>query len=371
MKQHIFIQTYSKQILQENLNNLASSSAIKSVLCFITEAEQFDLEELNHILQTFEKPILGGIFPEVVCESERKKTGILLIGLSFSIQTTLLRLDSGVADIQLELQFLLRDLEQEPSSLLLFVDAFSPFKHKALDEIYNFFGLTLSYLGGGAGSLRFEQRPCVLTNSGLVQNAFAIGITTKKLFPGVAHGWKPISEPIKVTKAKNSIVASLNWNPAFDYYKTIVEQHSGLRFTDSNFFDIAKSYPVGISKLQSEFIVRDPIQLVDEQSIKFVDEIQEGEFVHILYGKKEWLLEGAKEARKKALKKWPKLADVSGLFLIDCISRVLYMKDDFQLEMNVLATDNRLNGILSIGEIANCGEYYLQMYNKTIALTAL
>ena len=159
MKQHLYIQTYSKQILQESLETLSSSATIKSVLCFITEAEQFEIEELNHLLQTFQKPIIGGIFPEVICESDRKKTGILLIGLSFSIQTKLLRLDSGIADIHLELQFLIRDLQEEPSSLLIFADAFAPLKHKALDQIYNFFGLTLSYLGGGAGSLSFKQRP--------------------------------------------------------------------------------------------------------------------------------------------------------------------------------------------------------------------
>jgi hypothetical protein len=57
--------------------------------------------------------------------------------------------------------------------------------------------------------------------------------------------------------------------------------------------------------------------------------------------------------------------DQENLF-IDCISRVLFMREDFNKELAILNRNQPINGILSIGEIANPGSSNLALFNKTV-----
>jgi hypothetical protein len=44
------------------------------------------------------------------------------------------------------------------------------------------------------------------------------------------------------------------------------------------------------------------------------------------------------------------------------------MGDAFQNEIAQIQGNEELNGILSLGEIANSGDTYLEIYNKTVVL---
>lgn len=371
MKVTKYLPTSSTEELKKALVLLESDSSVKSVLLFIADNQEVKYDHLNEVLHSLSKPIIGGVFPELIFNNDRKQFGMLLIGLSFKMKTLLVPIHDDLDSLSLKLQIFNQKLSFESNSLFLFVDAFSNNKSRTIEEIYNFYGITLSYLGGGAGSLNLKSKPCVLTNDGILSNAFALAVTDKQLRPGVAHGWKPISEPIKVSKSEGNIIKSLNWQPAFKLYKEIVENHSGKSFDHLPFFELAKSYPLGISKLQAELVVRDPLMLQNETELVIVDDVPEGEFVHVLHGNMDYLLEGAQTASKQAWINRDKDKDLNIIFCIDCISRVLYMNEDFQKEINMLSKELPVHGILSIGEIANTGESFLEMFNKTVVVTAV
>lgn len=58
--------------------------------------------------------------------------------------------------------------------------------------------------------------------------------------------------------------------------------------------------------------------------------------------------------------------------LIDCISRALFLEDEFDREIEAVYQENvPLIGALSMGEIANNGKDYLELYNKTCVVGIL
>ena len=138
-------------------------------------------------------------------------------------------------------------------------------------------------------------------------------------------------------------------------------------FQKDKFFEIAKAFPFGIRKIDSEFIVRDPLFIGEESSLICVGEVEKGSYVDILTGNKNMLISAVKKATNTALNE-KKDGPVNFIFFIDCISRVLFLGDDFESEIREVhkyAPDIHLIGALTIGEIANNGKDYLEFYNKT------
>lgn len=349
------------------LYEVAASKEVGSVLVCIADGSNVEPEKARVMLADIEKPIIGGIFPELIADGQRRTEGILIVGLSYGMQTEVVDLSTHQADdLQERTQQLFRGQDLLDKSLIVLVDAFADEKPAFIEQLYNHFGIMLNYFGGGAGSLSFVRKPVVFTNSGVYENAAVLALIDKELPLGVAHGWEPISESLKVTQTDGKKVISLNWEPAFEVYKRIVEEHSGKKFNDKNFFDIAKSYPLGMAKLEAETVVRDPIAHEGPVMV-IVDEVPEGEFVQVMHAKMSGLIKGAEKARNKALEK----GMGTNPFCVDCISRVLFMQDEFSQEIEQLAPSGTLNGVLSIGEIANSGDNFLEIYNKTVVVTQL
>ena len=161
-------------------------------------------------------------------------------------------------------------------------------------------------------------------------------------------------------------IKSINWKPAFEVYKEIVESHSAMKFNHNNFFDIAKSYPFGISKMDEEKVVRDPFK-VTNNTIYFIDNIQEGAYVEVLHGNIASLLKGSEKALKNAFLNNAIDNNYSNTFCVDCISRVLYLNNNLQQELDIVSKNSNVSGIFSIGEIANY-DSILEIYNKTIVI---
>ena len=352
--------------LKYHLSNYENDKSIKSVLFFMADDQHYNNEELTPILKNIKKPIIGGIFPELIFKGKRQITGVLLIPLQFELNTQIIKLSDSSESILKQLETKQKDSVDASSSLFVFYDALSENKSDFIENLFNFFGVNPTYIGGGAGSLNFNSFPCIINNYGLHKNAAVIGWTNNKIAIGAAHGWESISTPLKVTKTFKNKIIEINWKPAFEAYKEIVELHSKKTFNPSNFFKIAKSYPLGISKIDAEKVVRDPFKTFDNK-LYLIDIVHEGEYIEILNGNTQSLLKSALTATEKAFSNSPK-SEIKTTFCLDCISRALYMQDSFNMELDVIGEKAATSGILSIGEIANSGEAVLEIFNKTIVI---
>lgn len=352
--------------LVEMLTELASDTQVGTILLLAGDDNAWTPGDVDEHLRNTTKPLLGGIFPRILHEQECLTRGTITIGLPCLAHITVIESLSGNDrdfESDLDKAFSTQTIEHA-KTMFVFVDGFAAHISALIDSLYNQFGLDINYLGGGAGSLSLKAKPCVISNQGLTQDSAVLALTDLLSGIGVAHGWLPISDAFKVTEVEGNVIHSLDWRPAYQVYRETVEAHSGLRFQDDNFFSIAKAYPFGIAKLGAEMVVRDPLMRKGD-ALVCVGEVARGSYVHILNGNEASLLVAASQARglaESAMGSTP----AHGRLFVDCISRVLFLEDRFHHELDAVS-DGQLPmvGALTIGEIANSGQDYLEFYNKT------
>lgn len=347
------------------LEVLTEKKDVKSIMILACDGNGYNSSELDPILTNCPKQIFGGIFPQILYSRERLSKGVIAVGFPFLTETCILK-DISPAGRQFsdEIDSVFTDADPSAQTLFVFIDGLAKRIDCLIGDIYNHFGSFPNYIGGGAGSLSLKQIPCVITNDGLIPDSAVLALVDKKSAVGVSHGWHPVSSALKVTEAELNTVISLDWRPAFDVYREIVEMHSGHSFSKTPFFDLAKSYPLGIAKLEAEMVVRDPI-IEESGQLICVGEVPTGSLIHIMHGDIESLVAGAAKARQLAIQSEFAGERVNAMFFADCISRVLFMESSFDREIAAVEYGVPLFGALTIGEIANNGDACLEFLNKT------
>lgn len=353
------------------IDSVAKKEQVKSILILACDENGYTPETVNGILKKVTVPLFGGIFPQIILEKENLKKGCIVAGLSNEAH---IQVVSGLSDEKIDYESILEEKTHwaDAKTMFVLVDGLATRISALIDSLFNVLGLEFNYIGGGAGSLSFKQKPCLFTNEGLIQDSAVLATLNVECGVGVGHGWSEVGGPFKVTESDRNIIHTLDWRPAFQVYKEVVEQHSGKKFTDNNFFEISKSYPFGINKLGAERIVRDPFMIGEDNSLICVGEVPQEFYVHILTGDLNSLVNAAQGAMELAENTYAGTKKDRTTLFIDCISRVLFLEDNFTYELE--AVHNRkmpVIGALTLGEIANNKKDYLEFYNKTSVVGVL
>ena len=225
--------------------------------------------------------------------------------------------------------------------------------------------------------MSLQLQPCILTNEGLLEDAAAICIIDNPIQLSVQHGWQKLKGPFIATKAEKNVIHQLNWQNAFEVYKQIVDDDSGLTIEQDNFFDIAKNYPFGMEVAGEEAIVRDPIMVGDNGELICVGDVNTNTVLAILKGETDELIAFAQKVAAD-IQEIVLNETISSIFVVDCISRTLFLQDAFHRELETLKAtlmdeqneELLLTGILSLGEISSRGNSPIYFYNKTLVLGA-
>lgn len=355
--------------LEEAVGEVAASDGVRSAIILLGEQDAPPVRELDGMLARAPLPVIGGIFPSVVFDQRRSDQGAVVVGLSAELDTVLVEhLSEDEAAVRATLADHLDAGALADPTIMVFADATSEHVDGLLEGLFDRLGLLGSYLGGGAGSLSFQRQPCVFDNRGLRSDAAVIGVLDLPSCVGVAHGWRPVGNPLQITASSGRTVHELDHTPAAERYTQLVESHAGQHLDWTDFAAVAASYPLGIVKLDDEVVVRDPIAR-EGDSLLCVGEIPQGAFVHLLHGDEEGLLAAAAAAAGQ-LGGCPG-AGTEVTLLLDCISRALFLGDRFGTELETVARDRPVVGALTIGEVCSAGDRFLELYNKTIVLGSL
>ncbi len=352
----------------EIVNLISQHAKDEAVLISIGEHTEVDINELIIALNSVNLKFIGGLFPKVVHENSILEKGIVINRLH-NVEN--LFLVHNVSKKEYRIPQVNFD-KNEPYSLFTYVDGLTSNISYYLSELYETYGMRTNYFGGGAGSLTLEQKPCVFSNEGFYQDAAVFCVMRMQSQIGVRHGWNKVAGPFIVTKAEGNIIKEINWENPFKVYKEVVELHANKQFTNNNFFDIAKGYPFGIVKDNAECIVRDPLMVNDLGEIICVGELEDNTLVDILNGNENSLIQASKLAAEESLEQ---AISPTKAIIIDCISRVLFLEDNFDQELNAITQTIKekhpnisISGALTLGEISSYGEGFLDFYNKTVVV---
>lgn len=348
------------------LADAALSNGAESLILLACDNNECQPEQFDSWLNGLKVPICGGVFPQLIHNSKNHHLGYVVVGLPAK---TIIYNIPGLSDSDADFTALLDAAlgsDEPPQSILVLVDGLASQIGELLDAVYDKLGSEPVYIGGGAGSLSFQSKPCLFSNQGMLEGYAQLTTLPWAFNLGVEHGWEKFAGPFVITDSTRNEIHSLDYQPAFDVYRKLVEDDCGHTFSDDNFFDIAKAYPFGLEKPDGSILVRDPINQ-SNKNLHCVGEVPSNSIVYLLKGKSANLIKAAaKGASAIPSGKGPAI-------LADCISRVLFLEDDFQIELDVVeqALGGRpLIGMLTLGEIANGGDYCLEFYNKTFVLAA-
>lgn len=258
------------------------------------------------------------------------------------------------------------------ASLLLFADGLS----RHLDDFVDALGGAVrdrDVLGTGVGTKDFRPVPVVFDAAGLRADAALLVGTGLRLRIAARHGWEPIHGPLVVTRAEGNVLHELNGEPAFNVYRRILSEQEGAGIRPDNFLAVAKSYPFGIASSKgSEIIVRDPIRANPDGSLTIVSSVHRLDGLFVMKGVRRQLLDSSRALSRDTFAG----GGIEQAFLFDCISRVMFLEDDFSRELDGVcegagAAGPRIFGITSVGEITNAGHGCIKVLNKTALLGAV
>jgi hypothetical protein len=341
--------------------NINRNSSMKKFL-LIAEYTNFQFEDLEE----YKGEIIGAIVPFIIYNTEIYNKGVISCDLNDNNNFLLIE---DLKDFSIENSFFSNN-----KSIMVFIDGLSSYISDFLDTLFENIPENTQVIGGGAGKMTFERDPVIFTKHQFCKDAAIIISLDTNLNLGIENGWEYLEGPFLTTNSHNNLLKTLNFRNAFEVYKEVVEKDSGMKFADDNFFDIAKSYPIGIIKYDKEIVVRDPILVDEDNNLVLVGDIPKNSTINILKGNKETLIISSEKAMKKALEKIDESADYN-VVLFDCISRSIFLKDDFVTELEQIKKhmnpSKNLFGALTLGEIANNGNEYIIFYNRTCVIGVL
>lgn len=359
-----------------------SNENTKSVIVLIASQANIELASIPKLNKVFSFPIYASITPGVIYSNQYSYRGIIVIGFSQPISALLI---SDLNDEPKNIDQALNDFIEcygESGATMAFIDGLSNNVEFFIRRLYEQFGDQRSVIGAGMGALDFKPGACIADANGCYANAaLVLSISNDMRQPMVsAHGWQEIAGPFLITSASENNIIELNYSSPFSVYQQALKEYDNVIVTPENFSNVSQLFPLGLRQLESECLVRDPARL-EGDTFFCIGNVEENSLAYILHSEKDGLIAAAKQAActmKSVIEELNYLEPVDRhhcVLAIDCISRSLFLGDDFQQELDTikenLPLDTALIGLLSIGEIKSTEQGAIQLLNKTLVLGAL
>jgi hypothetical protein len=351
--------------LRRAMRTVQQQPGVTGLHIMACDANDLPVAQVDPLLRALEIPVFGGVFPGLLYAGQAYTQGTLVIGITRALGVLAVPdLSRSSDDIEAFLEEHAGELGSG-ETMIVWIDGLSSRIGSFVNALFRVFGNTHSYIGGGTGSISFRPRPCIISNQGMGQDAAVLAVLDTPCSIGVRHGWYPLHGPYRVTEATGNTIHTLDWRPAFDIYREVVEAATGAQFAVTDFFTLAKHHPFGLYREDNERVIRDPIRHTPEGALVCVGAVPQDAYVDIMVGTPQTLIAASQLAGATARAGYAGPGTPCMLF-IDCISRALFLGDRFADEIRAVQDGHiAAAGALTLGEIANGRRDYLEFYNKT------
>lgn len=312
--------------------------------------------DLAHLASSDIK-ITGAVFPEIIFNNKLYSKGLVAITVDSTKQLHLIK--------NMHKPFLDTYDFSDVKSVLTIFDGLSNCTETFLQALFSRVDINTKIFGGGAGWLENHSNGFIFDNQQFYLDAVILLSMKLEVSLGVHHGWEYLKGPFIATSSHENVLKGIDYKDAFDMYKNVVENDCGITLTEENFLDISKIYPFGIVKYRGEQIVRDPIGLKNG-GLALIGHVPINTVINILKGDKQTLLNATRDASNEAIKEGCKVA-----VIFDCFTRKNFLEDKFEDELDIIhQKNNTINviGVISMGEVANNGQEYVNFLNKTCVI---
>jgi hypothetical protein len=153
--------------LVERVSTFEDDRSIRGIVILTAAETAPEPAEVDPTLRDLSVPVFGGVFTEILYEGEKYDTGAVVAGLSVEPSVTVVR---GLSDEGTDVDAALPAYPGDATAFVL-VDAYATRVEDFVGSLFNAYGVDVSYVGGGAGTLAEEGRPCLFTGEGLLADA--------------------------------------------------------------------------------------------------------------------------------------------------------------------------------------------------------
>jgi methyl-accepting chemotaxis protein len=179
---------------------------------------------------------------------------------------------------------------------------------------------------------------------------------------GVCHAHRPLSRPLRVTRAEGSVVYEIEGRPAWQVWLDETRAHVRASGGDVDAMPRESEgaylllYEAGLSAGRDAYKIRAPLSRAEDGSIRFATGIPEGSVIRITESDAERQVASAREAARRArVQIGAASGGVAGALVFDCICRNLILHDDFSRAVRGMSEElggAPLAGFETYGEIA-------------------
>jgi hypothetical protein len=255
---------------------------------------------------------------------------------------------------------------------LLFGDGMSPVLEKVVAAAIGTSHANI--LGAGAGDERDFEKTIVGVNQRVSTSAIAAAriVTPRPFAIGLAHGVKPASRSMTVTRAEGHVVREIDSRPALDVYSDYAKSR-GVDLASTNVPQFLVENELGVLLFDNLVRVRAPLAVMPEGALRFSGEVPEGSTVSIVRGNHEEIVAAAREASQEA-RTLLAGARPAGVLVFSCVCRNMVLGDRFPDEIDEVRSvfpDVPIAGFVSYGEVARTQKRLDGYHNNTIVVAAI
>jgi methyl-accepting chemotaxis protein len=323
---------------------------------------------LAHVQSAFpESCVLGASSAGEFTELGDQKQSVSMLALAgdfkvFTGMSTGLREDveHAVQHAVAELPASLPDYPHRTAILLL--DPLSGNGEEATLIASSFLGEDVRLAGGAAGDDLKMQATHVGVGQRVASDAIVVAVIFSKapLGVGVCHGHRPLSKPLKITRAEGATVFEIEGRPAWDVWAEQTRRSAAERGVDPNKLPESElgayllRYEAGLETGADEYKIRAPLSRGSKGELNFACGVPQGSLIRITESEPQHQVESARIAARRALDQTHGLP-VAGALVFDCICRNLILDQQFKTAVSAISDELGsvpLAGFATYGEIA-------------------